>query len=169
MELIKEIVIDNPPTKYLDRKKKKIDPKTGQLKVDVHYLTANLFFAGIPFYLRSKITNEIKDYLVPHLKGLPKLQKARVYLIYYKKSDNWDLDNKGYFWLKMMLDLLKTPTPNQIQKALQKFRIIKTVECLPDDTVKYIDEIRMKYEKGPEKIVFRIFGEFPQNEKNLFD
>ena len=170
MELVKEIVIENPPTKYNDKKKTKIDPKTGKLKVNVHYLTANLFFAGIPFYLRMKITNEIKEYLIPRMQGIPKLKKARVSIIYYKPTDNWDLDNKGYFWMKMFLDILKTPSEKQKQKARKKYRkTIKSTETLPDDTVRYIDEIKMRYEKGPEKIIFRIYGELERKEKTLFD
>lgn len=167
MELVKEIIIDNPPTKYVDRKKTKIDPKTGKLKENTHYLTANIFYSGIPHYLRSKIINAIKEYLINYMVDIPKLQKARIVLIYSKPQDTFDLDNKAYFWLKVFLDLLKTPSKRQITNAAKKRRSIKSVNCLPDDTVRYIDDIQLKYEKGSHRLIIRIYGD--ERDKTLFD
>ena len=158
MELIKEIIIENPPTKYVDRKKTKIDPKTGKLKEDVYYLTANLFYSGTQYFIRAKITNAIKQYLMPHLKGIPKLSKCQIEVVYQKPQDNFDLDNKAYFWVKMILDLLKTPSSRQLKNAHLRGRNIKRVNVLKDDTVRYIDEITMKYKTGPHRLIIRIFG-----------
>ena len=169
MNLIKEIEIIDPPTKYIDRKKTKIDPKTGKLKEDVYYLTANLFYSVLSYFMRAKIVNEIKSYLMPKLSGVPKLKKMRLHLIYYKPQDTFDLDNKGYFWLKMMLDLFKTPSNRQLSNANKKGRQIKTLNVLKDDTVRYIDDIRMTYERGPHKIVLKIYGVLENDELKLFE
>jgi hypothetical protein len=169
MELIKEIVIANPPTKYNDKKKTKIDPKTGKLKVDVYYLTANLFYAGIPYFMRVKITDAIKSFLMPYLNEIPKMSKMRVELIYRKQQDTFDLDNKGFFWLKMFLDIVKTPSNRQIQNAHKRNKEIKTINALKDDTVRYIDDIRLKYERGEHALIIRVFGKLDIPEKTLFD
>lgn len=168
MELIKTIIIKDPPTKYVDRKKTKIDPKTGRLKEDVYYLTANLFYGGLQYYLRSKITNAIKSFLIPYLDGVPELKKCRIELIYSKPQDNFDLDNKAYFWLKMFLDLLKTPSKRQIKNANLKGRDIKSVNVLADDTVRYIDDIHLKYEKGEHQLILKIYGQYPDEKLTLF-
>jgi len=168
MDLIKEIEILDPPTKFIDRKKTKIDPKTGKLKEDVYYLTANLFYSVVSYFMRYKIVNEIKAYLMPHLADVPKLEKMRIHLIYFKPQDTFDLDNKGYFWLKMMLDLFKTPSNRQIKNANLKGKEIKTLNVLKDDTVRYIDDIRMSYERGSHKMVIKIYGVLKQDELKLF-
>lgn len=157
-----QVTIEEPPTKYTDRKKNKIDPNTGRLKEVVYYLTNNIFYQGVHFAIRSKIVEDVKRYLVPHLKELPKLQKLRIEIIYYKEKDGFDLDNKIGFWLKMLLDLLKVPSKRQRTKALQQRRVIQTIEVLPDDTVKYIDDIHFKYRKGPHKIVINFYGITPE-------
>ena len=169
MELIKEIIIIDPPTKYNDRKKTKIDPKTGQLKVDIYYLTANLFYAGIPYFIRAKITDAIKRFLMPHMVEIPKMKKCRIELVYRKPQDTFDLDNKAFFWLKMFLDILKTPTNRQVQNALKRRKEIKTINAIKDDTVRYIDEINMKYERGTHALIIRVFGKLDIPEKTLFD
>jgi len=168
MDLIKEIVIKDPPTKYIDRKKTKIDPETGKLKETIYYLTANLFYGGIQYYLRYKITKAIKNYLVPYFKNLPRLSKLRVEITYFKPQDHFDLDNKVYFWVKMILDILKTPTSKQILNANKKGHSIITVNVLKDDTVRYIDEICMRYEKGEHKIVVKLYGVLEIEQKQLF-
>lgn len=168
MELITEIKIQNPPTKYVDRKKTKIDPKTGKLKEDVYYLTANLFYSVVSYFIRYKITNEIKDYLKPYLVDIPKLKKMRLEVVYFKPEDTFDLDNKGYFWVKMILDLLKTPSNRQIKNANLKGKEIKTVNVLKDDTVRYIDDIRMRYERGTHCLVIKIYGQLKEDELTLF-
>jgi len=168
MDLIKEIIILDPPTKYIDRKKTKIDPKTGKLKEDVYYLTANLFYSVLSYFMRYKIVNEIKAYLMPKLVGVPKLEKMRIHLIYYKPQDTFDLDNKGYFWIKMILDLFKTPSNRQIKNANFKGKEIKTLNVLKDDTVRYIDDIRMSYERGPHRMVINIYGVLKKDELTLF-
>lgn len=168
MDLIKEIIIMDPPTKYIDRKKTKIDPKTGKLKEDVYYLTANLFYSVLSYFMRYKIVNVIKAYLMPLLAGVPKLEKMRIHLIYYKPQDTFDLDNKGYFWIKMMLDLFKTPSNRQIKNANLKGKEIKTLNVLKDDTVRYIDDIRMSYERGPHRMVIKIYGILKKDELTLF-
>lgn len=169
MEHIKTIVIPDPPTKYIVKSKTKIDPKTGKLKADTHYLTANLFYADkIHYHLKSKIVKFSKDYLFIFFQGLPKLEKMKINVIYSRPDDNFDLDNKAYYWTKIALDIFKTPSSRQLLNAHKKGNDIVTINCLPDDTVKYLDEINMKYVKGEHSLVFEIYGRKMDEQKKMF-
>ena len=158
MELIKEVIIIDPPTKHTKTAKRKIDAKTGKLKKTVTYLTANMFYSNVGFMLRYEIVNEVKDFLIPYFKDIPKLDKMKLELIYSRKNDNFDIDNKGYFWVKVLLDLFKTPTDNQLKKARSKGKRIKTLSILKDDTAKYFTGFSARYEKGEHKLIFKIYG-----------
>ncbi len=157
-DFFKTIWIENPPSKYTDVKKTKIDPKTGLLKQVVYYLTGNLWYQGVHFAIRSKIVENVKYYLIEYLKDIPELQKMKVEIVYFKESTQWDLDNKVTFWLKMLLDLVKIPTEKQKKKAFKYRKEVLSINCLKDDTVKYIDEINMKYEKGPHAMKINVYG-----------
>lgn len=169
MELIKEIIIVDPPTKYIDRKKTKIDPKTGRLKENVYYLTGNLFLSSQNYFLISKILREVKTYLLPHFKDLPKLSTINLEFIYQREKDNFDLDNKGYFWQKVITDILKTPSNRQLTNAHKKKRTIITTNTIKDDTVKYINGFSWAFQPGPHKLIIRIHGKLEEKDLTLFD
>lgn len=162
MKLIKTIIIENPPTKYVDRKKKTIDQKTNKLKETTYYLTANLFYSQQNTYLTNKIVYDCKNYLYKHFEGLPKLSFIRIELIYQSDKDNFDLDNKGYFWLKCILDLIKEPTKRKSKK--QSIFILKPLNIIQDDSCKFLKDIRMTYQKGNPKLIVNLYGVLKQNE-----
>lgn len=170
MDLIKEIIINNPPTKYVDRAKFKIDEETGKLKETTYYLTANLFYSGTHYHILSKITKNVKLFLLQILEKekVPDLDKLRLEVIYQKPEQHFDLDNKAYFWVKMLLDVLKTPSSRQIKNANKKGRTIITTNTIKDDTVKYVDEIVMRYKTGPHSLIFRFYGKLKTEELDLF-
>jgi len=167
MELIKEIIIDNPPTKYIDRKKTKVDPKTGKLKENTYYLTGNLFLNNQNYFIVSKIIRDTKNFLYDYFKDLPKLDKMRLEFVYTSNKSNFDLDNKGYFWQKVITDILKTPSTRQVINAMKKGKTIISCCIIEDDMVKYIPEFSWRYKKGPDSLIVKIYG--IKKEKNLFD
>lgn len=166
--LIKEIVIPNPPHKWtLVYKKEKFD---GNGKLVTHqdfYLTANLFYSDrSSFHITSKIIYETKEYLLPFLKGLPELEKMKTEMVMYNKKDV-DLDNRWFFFYKLILDILKTPTQKQIDRALKYKKPIITTNTVYDDNTKYVGGFKCDFEKGENKIVFRIFGRLKSHQKEL--
>ncbi len=171
MDLIKEFTIMDPPTKYIVRAKNKIDENTNKLKVDTYYLTENLFFGNnaVHYMVGYKIINFCKEFLFWQLQGLPKLTRCRIHLDYYRMETTWDLDNKGFFWIKFVQDLLKTPSNKQLINAQNKGNKIKSLYVIRDDTVKFIDELRVKYYYGEHKMIIRIYGvkEDVQGELNI--
>src|SRR6478736_3918033 len=110
LNLIKEIIIENPPTKFtLDYKKEKFDSKGNLVTHQNFYLTGNLFYSDrTSYHITSKIIYESKEFLFKYLKGLPELEKMRLEFEYHKMQDI-DLDNKANYWIKLLLDILKTP------------------------------------------------------------
>ena len=169
LPLIKEIIIENPPTFYQIKKVGKSNA-AGYDVFDKYYLTANLFFNNATsFHIISKIVQECKIYLRDNIKYLPPLEKMRLEIDIYA-SKHIDLDNRSYFWKKLLLDILKTPTNRQIQKANDgkyKKEII-TLNVIHDDTTQYIDDIREKFHYGGNKLVFRIYGR-PKSEQKEMD
>lgn len=168
MDLIKEIVIVNPPHKWtLNYKKDKFDSKGKLVTHQDYYLTGNLFYSDkSTFHTISKIIYESKEFLYPYLRGLPELDKMRVEFEYHHTKDI-DLDNKASYWLKLILDILKTPTQRQIERALKYKKPIITTNTIQDDNTKCIDEIKLKFIKGEHKIIFRIFGKVKSEQKEL--
>ena len=169
MELIKEIIIDNPPTKWSLVYKKPKSYKDGKpvLKQDF-YLTANLFYSDrTSYHIISNIIQDCKLFLKSKIGKLPELEKMRLEVEYHHTKDI-DLDNKNYFWCKLFLDILKKPTEKQLENAKKRNKVIVTTNTIYDDTTKYIDEISMKYKKGEHKLIFRIFGIVKQPEIDLF-
>lgn len=167
--LIKEIVIVDPPTKYVQYYKKEKFDKNGKLITHLDwYLTGNLFYAdNSSFHLTSKIIQESKEYLLPYMKGLPKLEKMRLEWEYYSMNDI-DIDNKFSYWGKIFLDILKTPTQRQINRALKFKKPIITTNTITDDNTKCIDELKMKWFYGEHKMVFRIYGRVKSEQKTIF-
>lgn len=167
MELIKEIILREPPTKWtLNYKKEKFNSKGEKVTKQDFYLTANLFYADrTSYHITSKIIQECKEYLRYNIKYLPELDKCRLE-IEYRHTKEIDLDNKGYFWLKLLLDIMKIPTKRQLDNAALKKKEIITLNCIYDDTTKYIDDIRMKFERGEHCMIIRIYGRLkPQQEQ----
>ena len=85
---------------------------------------------------------------------MPELEKIRIEFEYHHTKDI-DLDNKGNYWLKLFLDILKKPTQRQINN--QK-KVIITTNTIVDDNTKYLDEIGLKFFKGEHKMIFRVYG-----------
>jgi len=166
--LIKEIVLDNPPHKYTRVfKKPKVNRKGETILKQDYYLTGNLFYADkSSFHLISKIIDESKDYLHPYLKGLPELEKMRLEFEYHKMQDI-DLDNKASYWVKLMLDILKTPTQKQIARATRYKKKIVTTNTIKDDNTKCISGINLKFVKGEHKMIFKIYGKVKDEQKKM--
>lgn len=159
MDLIKEIVIPNPPTKYtLNFKKEKFD-SSGKLKTHQDfYLTGNLFYSDrTSYHLTSKIINESKVFLYDYLKGIPPLEQMRIEFEYHH-TKHIDLDNKASYWLKLVLDILKTPTQRQIANAIKHNKPIITTNTIDDDNTKSVNEINLKFSLSEHKMIFRIYG-----------
>jgi len=168
LALIKEIVIDNPPTKWvLNYKKEKFDSKGKLVTHQDFYLTGNLFYSDkTSFHITSKIIQESKEFLFPYLKGLPELDKMRLDFEYHKMQDI-DLDNKFSYWGKILLDILKTPTQKQINRALAYKKPIISTNTITDDNTKCIDEIKLKFVRGDHKMIFRIYGRIKSEQKTM--
>lgn len=168
MDLIKEIVIDNPPNKWsLVYKKPKYDINGKLITHQDFYLTANLFYSDrTSFHITSKIIYETKEYLYPYLRGLPELEKMRTEMEIYNTKDI-DLDNKWFFFYKLILDILKTPTIKQIERAEKYKKPIITTNTIYDDNTKSVSEFNCKFLKGENKIIFRIFGRVKTEQKEL--
>lgn len=169
MELIKEIVFIHPPTYYAIKKVKK-SKELGEDVFTKYYLTSNLFFNNATsFHIISKIVQECKIYLKDNIGYLPPLEKMRLEIEYHSPKAI-DLDNRLYFWNKLFLDIIKTPTPKQLEKANNskyKKEII-TLNVLYDDTTDYIDEISYKYKKDSLKLIFRVYG-IPKSTQEKLD
>lgn len=166
--LIKEIIITTPPTKWtLVYKKQKFNSKGKLVTHQDYFLTANLFYADrTSYHLTSKIIQETKVFLFPYFKNLPELDKLKIDFEYHKPQDI-DLDNVAYFWLKLVLDILKTPTQSQINRALSHKKEIITTNTIKDDNTKCIDNINLKFVRGEHKMVFRIYGRVKSEQKEL--
>lgn len=168
MDLVKKIEIADPPTKWVKVAKTKIDPKTGVLKLDTYYLTANIFYAGhLHYAVKSQIVNFSKNFLMPHMNNIPKLEKCRLKITYQRMDEGFDLDNKIYYWAKLFIDILKIPSDKQVINAFKKGYGVKTVNVLPDDTVRYLDEINMRYTKGKHMLIFEIYGRKTAEQQKL--
>jgi len=168
MDLIKEIVIPNPPTKWtLNYKKPKYDGKGKLITKQDFYLTANLFYSDrTSFHITSKIIQETKEYLYPFLQNIPQLEKMRTEMEITRLKDV-DLDNSWYFFYKLILDIMKTPTTKQIERAEKYKKPIITTNTIYDDNTKYVEEFSCKFFKGESKIVFRIYGKIKIEQPKL--
>lgn len=168
--LIKEIIIESPPTFY-KIKQVKNSKAAGEDIYTKYYLTANLFFNNATsFHIISKIVYDCKLYLRDKIVYLPPLEKMRLEIEIHASKDI-DLDNRAYFWKKLLLDILKTPTSRQIAKELKKEKKyqkeIITLNVIHDDTTKYIDDIRETFKKGGNHLIFRIYGRAKSEQKEL--
>ena len=166
MELIKEIIIENPPTFYEIYKKKK-SIEAGAPVYDKYYLTSNLFFNnGVSYFVISKIVEDCKLFLFEHMKGIPKLEKMRLEIEYHSDK-HIDLDNRLYFWTKLFLDILKSPTKRQEANYAKKGKRIISTFTIYDDTTQYIDDIRQTFKLGGKFMIFRIYGRATSTQQEL--
>lgn len=168
MDLIKEIVFENHPTYWdLVYKKPKFDSKGKLIEKLRYYLSANLFYSDrSSFHITSKIIYETKEYLFPYLKGIPELEKMRVEVEFHSEKDI-DLDNRFFFFYKLILDILKTPTSKQVNRAIAYKKPIITTSTIYDDNTKYVDEFNCKFFKGERKMIFRIYGRIKSEQKQM--
>lgn len=171
LPLIKEIVIEKPPTKYIIPYKKPKYDKDGKLITEqVFYLTSNLFFnKNTSYHIISKIVEETKLWLVEYLKGLPDLEKIRIEFEYHKTT-HIDLDNVSFWWRKLLMDILKTPSQKQIDKAKRYKKFVVTTRTLPDDNTKHSASWKEDFFIGEHKMIFRVYGRVAneQTKINLF-
>lgn len=103
-----------------------------------YYLSSNVFYGGVHFMIRKKIVEQCKLYLSSKFKRpfaiiseseLP----LSINICYKSPKHTFDLDNKSSFWLKVILDF------------------VKTSGMIADDNVKFISQISSEYvrlEKG---------------------
>lgn len=112
----------------------------GKNKKSTHYLTANLFYSSVHFAVRKQVVDKAKQFLKPYLMDCPKLGKRISVSVGYQslKKTKFDLDNKAFFWQKIICDLLQS------------------MNKLEDDNIDYIRQIHYFYQKGEPKIIFQI-------------
>lgn len=159
----KQIVIRSPLKKLVHFKPRKA-------KDQVTYLTANFVFSErIHFAVKQKILDECKTWIVDHLEGLPKLRVMTMDITYYDNGQIWDIDNRDYFWRKIILDVLKTPTSKQIQKAAKYGREIITLNVIEDDNVKHYKGGKHIYGGKGDMMIIDIKGELLDEQKGLFE
>lgn len=107
-----------------------------------YYLTANVFYGGVHFAIRSKIVNNAKAELLEHVCKISKITDTpiEVEIVYHSSKKKFDVDNKCYFWAKTFIDL------------------IKTRGIIPDDNVQFVSCITMRYEyiKGDDMLEISI-------------
>jgi hypothetical protein len=169
MEVIFHKTLPDPPTKWVyERKKVKIN-KRGELVGDTtHYLTANLFYGDVHWVTRNTVVKFAKEWLVQFLTDIPELEKCQIEITYHHTSDGFDLDNKLYFWVKILLDILKTPSSRQEAKAIDYDNEIISIKCLKDDTVQYVDRINMDFKRGATALEIKIIGRKSAVQETLF-
>jgi len=128
--IISEIVIPDP-IEYIAIGKKK--PKK-------YYLTANIFYGTVHHFIRADIVTKCKWFLHNHLIDVPKINVPIFILIEYhtEKNGEFDIDNKGYFWGKIIQDWL-----------------VKNKK-ISGDSVKNIQGVVYLYKRGKPKLVIKI-------------
>ena len=169
-ELLTHFEVLDPPTKYVHKYKKKKYNKDGNIiKEQSYYMTANLFYGGnVHWSMIRKVTNHAKDFILPLLVTIPKMEKCRIEVTYHHPNAQFDLDNKVYFWVKVILDLFTPPTEKEKEYAKKYNRQLKSIYVLEDDSVKYIDDISMKYKRGAHKLELKVFGRLAVEQISLF-
>lgn len=178
METIYKKTIIDPPSKWVHKrtapkqvkyKKSNGDHAYKLVHEDVHYLTANLFYAdSIHWATKQKIVDFAKEWLIQHIEDIPKIEKCRIRITYYKTKDNFDIDNKAYFWAKMLLDIMKTPSQKQLARAEKYNSKVFTIASLNDDSVKFVDGVDMRFKNGKHAIKIRIKGRLLAEQTQLF-
>lgn len=112
---------------------------------DLHTLTMN-------DYTRSNIINTLKDYFIPILTEQTKHIQIKDYPIAIvinfltPRKEISDLDNHALFYEKCILDVLQ---PVRKNKGLDSSNIYsEAVNLIPDDTVDYINDVKIRWFKS---------------------
>lgn len=141
------LVIPNPP-EYVDMVGKRIDKETLQPKVKRYYLTANIFYAGVHERVRMHIVEQVRQFLQPYIARIPVLDNPPYQLeIHYCRYKDIDVDDVGFFWNKVIADMLAPPRLKR-KKGDPKNRPLP-VDTRPrklhDDNSKYINRVSYEY------------------------
>ena len=112
----------------------------GKKKKSTYYLTANLFYSSTHYQVRKQVVDEAKAFVAPYIKDCPVLGKDLSISIGYQsnKNNNFDLDNKAFFWQKVIVDLLQRHGK------------------IEDDSVKFIQQIHYFYRRGDALITLQV-------------
>jgi len=100
-----------------------------------YYLTANTIFTRHSRHIISIIMQKMKTLLSVHLYNAPVFKHpVQIEIDYYSHKKGFDIDNKGYIWVKAINDVLQS------------------IGKIPDDSVEYIPVNIYKYipVKSPE-------------------
>lgn len=138
---MEQILIEIPnPLEYIEFVGKRINKKTGKVKTTKYYLTANLFYSTLNHFVQKEILEKVKWFLHPHMSSIPVLDDfpIQIELKYYNTKTTYDVDNKLYFWNKVICD-----------KLAQDGKI-------PNDNVKYISKLTFCALYGEPKLVIVI-------------
>lgn len=120
-----------------------------------HYCTAQTFYSGIGHRDRLALTKTVKkslyyEHIYPFLKLVPKEAKFPLHISFHfyrpEASTKWDLDNLMYFWIKLIIDCLKS---DKHFKGL-----------FPDDSVEFISGYTARGfgNSTEDKIVIKFFN-----------
>lgn len=145
--IVSRLHIPNP-LEYIDiTAKKKIDPKTKQLKKHRYYLTANLFYGGVHSRVRMHIVAQVKNFLKPYIGTISQLANPPYSIVLqYCRPQHIDVSNVCFFWDKIICDMLAPPAPKK--KKIGKYIIPpanNTDRKLPNDNSNYIDCVGYEY------------------------
>lgn len=115
-----------------------------------YYTTANIWYAGIHHWVRMKILEIVKWYLHPFLKECPILDNPPYSIvIQYCRPSHIDIDDKYFFWAKIIHDMLAPPVHRKktLENAEENSYIIIAEDNrkLGNDNSKYIDVIGCEY------------------------
>lgn len=174
LDLLAHIEI-NEPLMHFDYKKKK--DRKGEYYRDKYnrpiadqrfYLSKNLLYSGPHFMVIRMITNHCKDWILPFLVTIPKMEKCQLHFIYHHPNPRFDLDNKLGFWHKIIQDLFKTPSTKEQIKARDYNYTIRSINVLDDDSTYYIDAYKHQFVRGQHKLEIRVYGIIKNEQKKLF-
>ena len=102
-----------------------------------YYLTNNIFYGGVHWAIRKKLVEMCKLYLMSKLGRYKTIEESEfpvgIEIVYSSPKHTFDIDNKAGYWLKVLLDL------------------IKTKGIVPDDNVKFVSSIKSSYKRLPLK------------------
>lgn len=112
----------------------------GKHKKSTYYLTANIFYSSVHHMVRKQVVDEAKVFVMPFLRDCPPLPKDISISFGYstQKNNKFDLDNKAFFWQKIICDVLQT------------------MGKLEDDNINYIKQIHYFYQRGEPSITFQV-------------
>lgn len=130
--------IDNPPVSITFSKKD-------------YPLTENIFYGGVKPFIRTSIVHKCKEFLLPFLENCPSLSNPPYSsVLQYCAPSDVDLDNKCFFWRKLLHDMLTRKTGRDNENSIKLGRV-------KDDNTKYFDCNGDEYYKTHEtKLIFII-------------